>query len=588
MKKRMPPRGESGQILVLFAFVVVALTFCVMLVIDVGFFMQERGLTQNAADAAALAGSQELPDDRDAARAVAVAYLAANDSSVDADDYEITFECTSDSNFVCTDATCDGGGACDTIVVKPKNKAPNFFGGLLTLLGAGDSCWTDGCEVTNVSAAGCRGACGPVGNAPVDVVEIIDRTGSMSADDLSGAKSSAETFLNNFDPDLHRVGLGVLGPSSTSSACGSPNSGGLGLATSSGGSWLPVQMTNNFKNADGTLNTNSTIVKTARCLNTSSVGTNLGDPMKAAKDHLIAQGRADVKWGIVMMTDGAANAAPTKTVPGPTQTTAWLGCSANQAVTSSAGDNNGFQSSASSACSNGGSYAEDIDSGNNTNTTCTNSGKDKHRYYDYGISNSVASGSTIYGIEVRLDAWATGTGTKKMCVELSWNGGSSWTTPKEVSVGSSEVTYTLGTASDLWGRTWSGSEFSNSNFRIRVTNVGSVATMDFRLDYAAIKVTYAGQQTVWDGHLGPCDYADKQADLAKAAGIEIYMVAWGVDENCTSEDAASPWKNVNITDLMLSMATDPAHVYDEPKSTDLEGIFAAIGAQLAGGSKLIR
>jgi Flp pilus assembly protein TadG len=572
---------EAGQMLVLFAFVCVALTFCVMLVVDVGFYMQERGITQNAADAAALAGAQELPGDPDAAHARAVEYLQNNGSSID--DVDITFECTSDSEFICT----DGSGTYDTIVVTPKNKAPNFFGGLLALVGMGGSCWTDGCNV-QAEAAGCRGACGPVGNAPVDVVEIIDRTGSMSAADLAGAKSSAETFLTNFDPTLQRVGLGVLGPSSTSSTCGSPNSGGLGIATSSGGSWLPVPMTNNFKNADGSLNTGSTIVKTARCLNTSSVGTNLGDPMKAAKDHLITQGRPDVKWGIVMMTDGAANAAPTKTVTGPKTTTSWLSCSANQAVTSSAGDNNGYQSNASAACSNGGSYAEDIDSGNNTNTTCTNTGKDKHRYYDFGVSNSVSSGSTIYGIEVRLDGWATGTGTKKMCVELSWNGGSSWTTPKEVAIGGSETTYTLGTAADLWGRTWSGNDFSNSNFRIRVTDVGSVSTMDFRLDYAAVRVTYAGQQTVWDGHLGPCDYADKQADLAKAAGIEIYMVAWGVDEDCTSEDPSSPWHNVNITDLMLSMATDSAHVYDEPKTTDLDGIFEAIGAQLAGGSKLIR
>jgi hypothetical protein len=579
--------GDSGQILLLFALLCAALLFCVMLVIDVGFYMQERGITQNAADAAALAGSQELPGDRVTAEAVAVAYLEANASSTDPGDYDISFECTSDSDLVCTDATCTSGGACDTIVVRPINKAPNFFGGLMSLVGLGDTCWADGCDVDNVSAAGCRGACGPIGNAPVDVVEIIDRTGSMTSDDLAGAKTGALTFLENFNPSLQRVGLGVLGPSSTSSTCGSPNSGGKGVATSSGGTWLPVSMTSDFQNADGTVNNTSIIAKTINCMNTSSVGTNLGDPMKAAKDHLVSSGRPDVKWGIVMLTDGAANKAPTTTVLGPATDTGWHGCAANSAQ-SGQGDGNGFQSSASSACANDSNSAMDDDSGNNTNTTCTNTGKDKHRFWDFALDSDIDSGSTIYGIQVRLDAWAVGTGTKKMCVELSSNGGSSWTTAKEVALGGSQQTLTLGGAADLWGRTWSGSNFDSSNFRVRITNVSSVNTIDFRLDYLAVKVHYAGLQTVWDGSKGPCDYAVQQANLAKAAGIEIYMVGWGVDENCTADDTDSPYYNWNITDLMIKMATDANHVYDEPKTTDLEPIFKAIGAQLGGGSRLVR
>jgi hypothetical protein len=419
------------------------------------------------------------------------------------------------------------------------------------------------------------------------VVEIIDRTGSMTDADLAGAKSGALAFLENFNPDLQRVGLGVLGPSSTSSTCGSPNSGGKGVATSSGGTWLPIPMTNDFQNPDGSLKTTSTIVKTINCLNHSSVGTNLGDPMKAAREHLQANGRPGVKWGIAFMTDGAANVAPTKVVAGPPSDTGWNSCGSNSAQTGQ-GDGNGFELSASGACANGGTFASDDNSGTNTNTTCTNTGKDKHRFWDFALSNDVASGSTINGIEVRLDAWAAGTGTKKACVELSSDSGSTWTAAKEVALGSSEATFTLGSPSDLWGRAWAGSNFGTSSFRVRVTSVGSSTSTDFRLDYVAVKVHFTGQQTVWDGHLGPCDYADKQADLAKAAGIEIYMIAWGVDENCTEDDPASPWYNVNITDLMLSMATDAGHVFDEPKTADLEPIFKAISAALSGGSRLVR
>ena len=51
-------------------------------------------------------------------------------------------------------------------------------------------------------------------------------------------------------------------------------------------------------------------MSTINCLTTSSVGTDLGDPMKAATDELQANGRPGVKWGIILLTDGAANAMP--------------------------------------------------------------------------------------------------------------------------------------------------------------------------------------------------------------------------------------------------------------------------------------
>lgn len=48
---------------------------------------------------------------------------------------------------------------------------------------------------------------------------------------------------------------------------------------------------------------------------------------------------------------------------------------------------------------------------------------------------------------------------------------------------------TNGTA-DNWGRPWALSELSNTNFRIRVTNVSSNNARDFFLDYIAVNVTY--------------------------------------------------------------------------------------------------
>ena len=70
--------------------------------------------------------------------------------------------------------------------------------------------------------------------------------------------------------------------------------------------------------------------------------------------------------------------------------------------------------------------------------------KDKHRFYDFNIS--LPGGATVTGIEVRLDAFADSTSSApKMCVQLSWDGGTTWTTAKQTpTLTTSQATYILG------------------------------------------------------------------------------------------------------------------------------------------------
>ena len=177
-------------------------------------------------------------------------------------------------------------------------------------------------------------------------------------------------------------------------------------------------------------------------------------------------------------------------VPPPPSSTGFLSPSANAAQTSSAGDNNGYQTSPANAYANNSSVATDTNSGTNINTSCTNSGKDKHRYYNFNFN--IPATAVIKGIQVRLDARADATsGSPKICVQLSGDGGITWTTAKSTtSLSATEATYTLGSISDAWGRTWAPSNFSNANFRIRVIDVASNTSRDFFLDYVAVNVTY--------------------------------------------------------------------------------------------------
>ncbi|HNB50965.1 MAG TPA: hypothetical protein PK530_03435, partial [Anaerolineales bacterium] len=174
----------------------------------------------------------------------------------------------------------------------------------------------------------------------------------------------------------------------------------------------------------------------------------------------------------------------------PPTNTGFLSPSANTAVTSQSGDNNGYEVSSSNGMANDGFFAVDNNSGTNTNTSCANRSKDRHIYYNYNIS--LPGSAVINGIEVRLDARADSTtGAPKLCVEISWNGGTSWTAVKQTpTLTTSEATYILGGPTDTWGRFWATGELTNANFRIRIVDVASNSSRDFSLDWVAVNIYY--------------------------------------------------------------------------------------------------
>jgi Carbohydrate binding module (family 6)/F5/8 type C domain/Glycosyl hydrolase family 30 TIM-barrel domain/Glycosyl hydrolase family 30 beta sandwich domain len=201
----------------------------------------------------------------------------------------------------------------------------------------------------------------------------------------------------------------------------------------------------------------------------------------------------------VEATDAAGNvgtASHTWTIasppppPPPVVETGFLGPLSSSAE--SGGDGNGFQTSPSSAHADGGTFAVDTDSGSGTSTSCTSSSKDRHRFRDYGVA--LPASASIKGIVVRLDARADSTsGSPKMCVQLSWNGGSSWTSAKTTAtLSTTEKTYLLGSATDRWDRSWTTANLADPNLRIRVVNIASSTSRDFSLDWVAVNVHYTG------------------------------------------------------------------------------------------------
>ena len=150
---------------------------------------------------------------------------------------------------------------------------------------------------------------------------------------------------------------------------------------------------------------------------------------------------------------------PTPTPTATPRNTDYKAPAANAAVTTSSGDNNGFQTTPGNAYASDNAYAVDTNSGTGTSSSYTSTQKDRHLFYNYTLG--VPSGATILGIEVQLEAKVDSTaGTPKMYVQLSPDGGTTWTTGKgTATLSRTDAIYTLGGASDLWGRTWIDAEF---------------------------------------------------------------------------------------------------------------------------------
>jgi len=106
-------RSDRGQAAVLTVLSLAALLGMAALVLDVGSWFREQRATQSAADAAALAGAQAIPDRPGTASALATEYVGKNGGGA----HTITFSSRNVAN--------------DTLTVEVERPAPGFFARVL-------------------------------------------------------------------------------------------------------------------------------------------------------------------------------------------------------------------------------------------------------------------------------------------------------------------------------------------------------------------------------------------------------------------------------------------------------------------------
>jgi hypothetical protein len=256
------PRGqkERGQILVLFEIVLIVILVFAALVIDLGFLRNDRQMVVNAVDAGALAGGTVLPvtgpDEADKANSLIALTVRSTFPALQPTDYHIEYKCLVPANesgvqLNYIPSSCDprpsllgnptasvtglepffvgagphrysscnpvAGDKCNVVVVTASK---------ITKFNIGPVIGVDQGSTGSISSAACQGAaCGSVGPPqPVDLVIILDRTGSMKdgtnpvGTKIQSLQMAAKTVLSVYDPAIQRVALGLTGPGTINSS----------------------------------------------------------------------------------------------------------------------------------------------------------------------------------------------------------------------------------------------------------------------------------------------------------------------------------------------------------------------------------
>ncbi|RZV46227.1 MAG: TadE/TadG family protein [Acidimicrobiia bacterium] len=355
MKRRL--ENDDGAILILAAVLLIILFGVAALAVDITLKSTDRQQLWNSSDAAALAGASQLPNGL-LAESVALDFALDNDGDL-AGNVTTTFRClVGDRNkdgqpdatevpavcdpgadvpasgppWVCADGICTApcvpadGDTCNTIVLGTEKTTDFAFAPAIGI--------DEG--TTDIVSAACRGSCGAGLTGPVDLILVLDRSGSMtnagevpvgSPNDMDQVERASLAVLDFFDPAVQHVGLAVLPAADKLDECDN-------ASVIADGRFLVVPLSNDYKDTlnydfdgDGTDDVDSTseLVNIIRC-STDGGNTDLGGPIRDsagtttevgddAITELLNNGRPGVKKGILFLSDGGANHPPSVAHP---------------------------------------------------------------------------------------------------------------------------------------------------------------------------------------------------------------------------------------------------------------------------------
>ncbi len=247
-----------------------------------------------------------------------------------------------------------------------------------------------------------------------------------------------------------------------------------------------------------------------------------------------------------------------------TSSNATLVTTASSSVSSGAGDNNGFETTSGTGLLDAAvldtGYMRDTNSGSATSVdgcgTFPQSEDDQHVFQDFNISvSSVTSNDPIKGIQLfTVGKVDSATGNNLFCIALSWDGGTSWTAAESsADLGITDQVDFYGSSFYKWGRTWSTSELSNANFRVKIMpDADSSTSRDFDLNQLGVIVYSDG----YKDHTGKGYTAIPQNAVIDAVGKIGSAVYFEGTETGLDISSVNSAVNTNTGSIALWMKRD--------------------------------
>ena len=326
-------------------------------VVDVGSALVVRTSMQAAADAAALSGAGVLASSgASGATSTASSYGAQSGGRNAASSVTVT-NATGYPTTRCLTSigvSCTGTPAANAVVVRQQAAVPTYFTRLFGF---------NHIDVNVMSTAAIAGGT----NKPVEVMLVLDTTGSMNDNDTSCGQTKilcalegGRTLMSGMAPSSTKVGLMKFPPMTAASEaskttdCNASTNPAVTTYGSAGAVYDVLPLGNDFRTSDtsavvpggNNLNGNSNAVKAfggkSGCAAMGAVslpGTYYADILTQAQAKLAASGAsADTQKVIILLSDGDATAVKTATSkwPGGTITAAKYDNQCQQAVNAAA------------------------------------------------------------------------------------------------------------------------------------------------------------------------------------------------------------------------------------------------------------
>jgi Flp pilus assembly protein TadG len=326
-RQTLRPQEERGQVIVLMVLMLVVLLGFAALVVDVGYAYYAHRSLQSSADAAALAGAQELPN-------ATQAELIARQYSSSAGNKNSKGNINGVTTTITTKCVVSLGGCApmNAVVVLEQAPTKTFFAGLLGL---------PSFTIKAQATASMRGGT----PKPAHVMIVLDRTGSMGTactiggTKLDCAKSGLKAFLGAMDPAYDQVGLVAFAPHS-GTVCNQPKTtnGAPSDYDVYTNNYLFVPLSSSYKtSATSALVDTSPLVSTIDCIKAGGT-TVFAAAIDKARQTLAANHDPEAQDVMIFMTDGEANygacASPSGTGVCSNNTSSYRTNPCGQAVTS--------------------------------------------------------------------------------------------------------------------------------------------------------------------------------------------------------------------------------------------------------------